>query len=636
MTSQIRVMLNQQRELMIEQRNMYLAVAEELNSKYLDVMQANKNGDSFLKAVTYDVAGQLSTSYLGLNDLNITTDQIVRRTLEFSYENDFDPLKDEIARKDPLNAVSDNYFNEISQGEAYFMEHSNKEFGASVDRSTKGQQNARKKLGTDMDMLSGKKDDTVQADHVLARASIQTPDWLGNGAREAIRQNNEDLSNFQMINGAANRIKSDNQVWQNAKTGEIIGKGEQGASTIPGGYVDITAIASPEQLNKAFVSSQERTYKAAQEVMKDPNVTTEDFVKAATVVRELETGTIDPKTGKVVEKVSNNNLSNLKRQVNKNDRVIAKDFLFNKDTRRQNYKTAGSQAVFGRNVYDKNGNVVTKKNGKPKKKGGVTDLLTGQLVYYALPPLVYEVKQFFKEKKSGYAGIIKRLGRSAGRLTKYVFSKLKDIFKNVLSALSRNFVRAFMDLLIDALKGALKKVFNVLKDLLMSIVSSIKVLTNKEMSKAEKGAAITNLLTTTLIAVGVQALFDAIPEGTIPEWISMPVQIIVTAILSALALRILEENDLFNIQRGIKLAKLRQVFDDQEAEFNAKSDEIARKDSELTQAIVDELSVLKNQTKLLSGINYYSDDAWPVLEKINDTFNIGVDFDEEWRYFASV
>lgn len=139
MTSQIRVMLNQQRELMMEQRNMYLAVAEELNSKYLDVMQANKNGDSFLKAVTYDVAGQLSTSYLGLNDLNITTDQIVRRTLEFSYENDFDPLKDEIARKDPLNAVSDNYFNEISQGEAYFMEHSNKEFGASVDRSTKGQ-----------------------------------------------------------------------------------------------------------------------------------------------------------------------------------------------------------------------------------------------------------------------------------------------------------------------------------------------------------------------------------------------------------------------------------------------------------------------------------------------------------------
>ena len=94
MTSQIRVMLNQQRELMIEQRNMYLAVAEELNSKYRDVMQANKNGDSFLKAVTYDVAGQLSTSYLGLNDLNITTDQIVRRTLEFSYENDFDPLKD--------------------------------------------------------------------------------------------------------------------------------------------------------------------------------------------------------------------------------------------------------------------------------------------------------------------------------------------------------------------------------------------------------------------------------------------------------------------------------------------------------------------------------------------------------------
>lgn len=76
--------------------------------------------------------------------------------------------------------------------------------------------------------------------------------------------------------------------------------------------MDITAIASPEQLNKAFVSSQERTYKAAQEVMKDPNVTTEDFVKAATVVRELETGTIDPKTGKVVEKVSNNNLSNLR------------------------------------------------------------------------------------------------------------------------------------------------------------------------------------------------------------------------------------------------------------------------------------------------------------------------------------
>lgn len=626
MTSQIKTMLNQQRDLMIQQRNMYLAVAEELNSKYLDVLKANRNGDGLLKAVTYDVAGQLSTTYLGLNDLNISADQIVRRTLNFSYDNEFDPLKDEFATKDPLNAMSENDFNEISQGEAYYMNHSNKEFGSSAERDQYGQKRARK-LSDGTDTLTGEQDSRLEADHVLARASIRTPNWLGQEGREAIRENNESQDNFQMINWKVNRVKSDNQVWKNPVTGEIIGNSYR--ESMPEGYVNITDIASPRELNQAFVSGQERAYQKAQQTINNPNVDrdSKEYRAAELTKTELERSVIDPKTGKVLENVSNNNLANVKRQINKNDRILVQGFV-KPSALHQNFKTAGSQTLKGRAVYDKDG------NDTGKRKGGLKDLLTGQLVYYALPPLVFEVKEFFSKQKKGYDGIIKRLGRSVSRITKYVFGKLKDIFKNVVSALSRNFVRNFLNLLIEVLKGALKGLFKILRDFTMSIVSSIKVLANKDMQPIEKASAITNLMTTTLISVGVQALFELIPKG-IPEWITMPVQIIVTAILSALAMRFLEEHDIFNIQRGIKLAKLRQVFDEQATQFEQNSENISAAGAEITQRIVDDLAAVKNQTMTLTGVNYYSDDVWPTLQAINDTFDMGIDFDEEWAFFAN-
>jgi len=634
--STIKDELVKSQQLLIQQRLMYVNIANELNQKQNRVLMGDQDNNALGQAVIMDISGQLASTYFGLNDLNISADQLARYMTNFSYESSEDPVADEVARKDGLSAVSADNIGISDQG-LQALENQQKLFGKSIDRNQEGQKTARSQ-SSGIDALTGERHEGTrqEADHVMARSTVYTPDWLSKAGQKKIETLTDSQTNFQMINWKANRIKSDNRVYSD-KNGNIIPV--KYTEKQPDGTIDITATATPNQRNEAFIGSINKAVSDANDTI--ANSKNAQKVKAAqTTISELKKGNYLDEKGQLNKKISDQNLKNLHKMANAQDRIILADFGKNAMA---HFQSAGAQVLMGHEVYerdmlgrtktDENNKPITKTNRKGEKvhRGGMKDLIIGQIIYYTLPPLLFEVRQGLKKGKST-DGVLKRLKKSVGRITKFIISKLRNIIMNITSGGLRAFVKQLLSTAIDVLAGTLKNVLTILRDFLMAIMSSIKILTNKKMSGVEKANAVMGLITTTTIGLIVNLLLDELPANL--EILKIPIQIIVTALLSNLAMKWLEQLDLFNIKYGFNIAQLRQLYDDASGNLNIQLNENLRASEHRYDQVREELSKLEQQTMALKGINYYYDSAEETLNDINYQYDMQIDFDGEWEQFV--
>lgn len=614
--SKVIEMLRENQRLILEQRTMYVRIANELNSNFKEVISDKNTGNQLGNAIINDIAGQITATYFSSNNLNITVDQILRRTLNFSYQNDYDPLSNEIARKDPMNATitDEATFNSVINGhQVRNLKNSNQVFekmtsdgnyekiprekdkvDASDITSNRAQQNYRnqilKEKGNFDELTQKQISGKTEADHVLSRASFRSFDFLSEEGTKKLAKFSKTATNFQLINIGANRLKSDNKILD--------------------GDVDITAVATADQLTNNMVKKLEAG--------KDSHWMSEPGFRDQ----------FDSQ-GHVKESVKKEIRNNAKKAINARDKIIADDYLKH-GIKNMNRATKG--ALSGEYQYKKN------KNGEwvqsKRKRGGVSDLFIGQLLYYGIPPVIFEVRNQLTKKKNNVDAILMRLKKSTKRIATYVISKMKNILVGVGYGLLRNIVRNFFNMLISALAGVLKRVFTILKSFTMSVISSVKILTSKNMTAQEKNSAITSLMASTTISVIVTVLIELLPSGL--DWAKIPLQIIITAILGNMAMKILEKADLFNIKYGMSIAKIQKLFEDSMAKYNSNNKKIVDKFNYNVNELEKDVREITSVTRSLKLINFYKEDATDSLNKINEFFNMGIDFDYEWKIFAGM
>ncbi|HCC00982.1 MAG TPA: hypothetical protein DEP42_07205 [Ruminococcaceae bacterium] len=617
--------LIESQQLLIKQRLMYINIANELNTKQKAVFNESSDEDALTKNVVQDISGQLATTYFGLSDLNITADQLAEYMLHFSYDDKDDPLVKEIARKDALNAVANENFGTLTNADRDRLANDVKLFGASSGRSLKGQQAYRNASG-DIDQLSGQKQVARrEADHVIARSTWTAPDWMSESGKQSFKDIAESSDNFQMIDWKANRLKSDNRVYidQNGQVVPVTYNSKQ-----PEGTTDITSVATAKQRNEAFVGSIEKGVANAQKTIETSN-NAKKVAAAKLTIQELEkNGYLDDDGKKINPKVSEQNLKNLEAVNNQADQVVLKDFGAHSFSR---VTDAGKQVLSGHNVYDKNGQIKLNKRGKEIKRGGLKDMLIGQIVYYTIPPVIFEVKKNIKKGKSPES-ILKRIKKSLSKIGRFVCHKLRTIMANLSGNLLRNLVRTLLDTLVSALKGSLALIFKSVRDFMMAIMSSIKIIANPQMSGKEKGNAVVGLLVTTTIGLVINTLLNDIKI----DWIQISLQIILTAVLSSLALKVLEKLDLFNLKYGFNVAKIRETFQIEINEFNQKSFDAAAQAAQVRKRLDANLMQLEDQTNTLKRMNYYSDSVEDTLNQINEQFDMKINFDLEWQEFVGL
>lgn len=586
----------------------YIALIRQINSRVQEIT-TDDMGTKFLQNCGRDLAGEIVRNCFDTSDFYITVDQLATRIFSFSYDDEYDPLsKNQEIQKNVYN-YNDLSASSLDKINAKIDANQEKLFTEtrkmdSLDR--KGKLNYRKsKLNANghlYDELTGEKGDYVtvtingkdtlrsdlHADHIQSReAASYNSRYIKDSGKDALKDFWNSNDNMQMMHASANTSKGDVRVCK--VNGEIKYYNTKDAA-YDSAY-DITHRATPEQLVEATVQQWEKsTGTEKTKILKEKGFLNEDGKVPKSVRKELEK--------------------------NINHSQNAEGFTVLKYT---NYGEAATAV----------GKDTAKSMGR---------IIAGQLLYYAAPPLVYEVRNILKNRTIKLNNALENLTKSGRRICRYVYSHIKNIFTNIVVGSVKSFIKSFMNLLIGLVKATVRKVLKLAKSLVLSTVDAIRIITTPGKSKAEKADAVFNLYGITITTVVVDLLFDLLENGVhIPQVLLLPLQILVTVVCTNFTMLILEKADLFDVHFGFKINEIKKVFTEERARYDAEMAVAEQYTSDIVDRIIENAKAEGREIyNELVSLDPKMQSVRGTLERINTMFNMNIDFEEEWLNFIGM
>ena len=517
MEKNLKTIFDERKRLSRKLDETYINIIENINkrTKELEDMQKVLQND-FLKTCAMDISGETIRTFFDTGDYNITVDQLYNRIINFTYEDKIDPLSNtlEMNRKNIYNLANskesqENLKREIGEPEKLFNketvvdENGKEKKGKYEDNSLieKKKKEYRKEHPNDEIGIAEKTD--VDHSQPLATAKVYSK-YLVEGGKEKIKEFYNSSDNFQMLGKTANQCKNSAVVYLKNEKGEYIDKEGnilKNQSKLDG-RVDIKG-------------GKNRDPKTTQK-LKDEGILDEN-------------GEVKPEVKRKIEE-------NLEKSYNKEGKVILKNTDKGKVA-----KDAGKETF--------------RQMGK---------IISGQLIYYLVPPVIYEIKEGIKNNNDGDS-ILEKLKNSSERIIEYVSSKLDKILSNIFFNGFKKFIKNFFSIIIEIVKGVFKKILKLAKELIIVTIDAIKILFDGSKSFAEKMDAILQLVGGLFVNLAIGILFEYISKQFfIPEWALLPLEMIVRVVLSNFAMLALKKLDIFGVNRKLKVEKIKAIFEEEE------------------------------------------------------------------------
>ena len=263
-------------------------------------------------------------------------------------------------------------------------------------------------------------------------------------------------------------------------------------------------------------------------------------------------------------------------------------------------------------------------------------IFAGQIMYYGIPPIVYETKCIISNKNAGLDSFFVKLQKAFKRVINYMRSKLKNIMGNIAHNSLKSFLRNFFYILIDLLKATVKRVFKMIKDIVMALVNSIKILGDKNRTAAEKADAIVNTLGITISSIAVNVIIEYL-EIQFPflKPLSDPLQVIITILTANISMLILQKMDIFNVRYGLMVAKIKEIFEEGRTEYKEQLKLLEEETYTNIDKLLEETEFeIFNVITDISSADINEKDLKDEIDIINKTFNMGIDLEKEWNQFA--
>ena len=597
--------------LLKQQSELYLASVERLNMRTRELLK-NDFGYTLLVNSGRDIAGEIVRRYFDMGDCYITVDQMFDRILHFSYDNDNDMISsNEQIRKSFYNMEdSPQHSKDIRKIANIVADAQKKLFTEDRAKDTldrQGKKDYRKKQllenGKIADELTGDSQfDSSQyhADHIQSReAARYNSRYLKPEYVDKMKRFYNSADNMEMIHASANTSKGDVRVckidgqvqYLNARSKEYRAALEKDPQ------MDITYKATADQLVDAFVQQLEKNYPEREgggQSKKD---------------RLMAIGYLD-ENGKVKESVKEEYRRKVINSYNRESII---------QLQAMNYGTVVSDAA------------CLVKRSMPK-------IIAGQLLYYGLPPVIFEAQQIIKLKDMTFDIFLKKIKQAGKRIIRYVKSKARDIMKNAMDNSFNKFLKSFFDIIISTLKATVKRIARAAKQVIMSLTKCIKTIADKNMSAAQKADAITKTLSVVIGGIVLEIMFEYMEKQFgLPDWLMEPLQMIVTVLATKSIMLILQKLDLFNAQYGLLVANIERVFNETYEHFISESDAFIESGKETVSLYMGEL---KEQIVALKQsihqLDFYTDAVQPQLQQLSEMFAMGIDFDAEWKEFIIV
>ncbi len=578
------------------QDSVYMNLIRQLNEDYKALTTENW-GAEFVRNCGHDLAGEVVRNFFNTSDFYISVDQLIKRMFSFSYDDEYDPLSengsDETIRKnlysnnEIMSARLDDISNMMAESqEKLFTEERSKD---KLDREKKAWRETQRDENGDLyDDLTGEKGESttrtrndkefevnrLQADHVQSREAAMY------NSRYINEEGAQRLREF--YNSDANfQLMLDSA---NSSKGDVRVYDKDGN--------DITYKATPEQLAESICENWEKETPSGKKI------------------EELKKHGYLDENGKVTKSVKKELIRNIRRSQNGESIVILKNTNYGQ---------------------------VAKDAGKYTAQS-LWKIVAGQLLYYAAPPLIYEIKLISIQKNLTIDNALERLSKAGERIGKYLLSNLKNIFTNITENALKTFIKSFMDILINMVKATIKRILKIAKSLVLSTVDAIRVLSDKNMDAAHKADAVFNLYGVTITTCVLDVLFELMAVYCkLPEWVLAPLQILTSVVCTNFTLLILRKADLFDVNYGFKMAQIRELFEKTELEYE-KQFELSKRaadfeiDKIINQARQECMDIYENLQDLNMGSKSSRDD----LEKINKMFSVGVNFEDDWMKFLGI
>lgn len=611
----IKILLEERDSLAEQERKLYLDAVEKINMRSRELLD-NNFGTMLVQNIGRDLAGEVVRRYFDMSDYYITVDQLYDRFLHFSYDNDTDIFHtDEGIRKAYYNytdGINSRTLKSISdtcreaQKQLFTIDRANDPLdskGKKAYRNLKTTEDGKifdeltGKEGKSRTIIKNGKEVSVselQADHIQARESASyNEQFIKKEKVEEIRKFYNSEDNMQMIHGSANSSKGDVRVCEvNGKVEYLNAKNMKTRQKNGENVLDITYKATPQQLAEATIAQWEKETPSGNKLKK-----------------LQEEGYLDA-NGKVKKDVKEKLVENIKNSQNKESLVILKSADYQKIS-----KKAGNETI-----------------------SSVGKILAGQIVYYVMPPMIFETQTILKQKDITLDTFFKELKKAGNRVTKYVQSKMKEIFKNIAGNTFHKFIKSFFDCIIEIVKATAKRIVKVIKDVTLSLINCVKVLAQKESSASQKADSITKILAATVTTVVMEILFEYLEtQFHLPDFLMEPLQIIVTILSTNIIMLMLSKLDLFNTKYGFLVSNIENIFEEENERLLSSRNELLQEGrqvfDEQIQEIESEIASIKNS---IIELNMYKDEALPYLDKINEVFDMGIDFEEEWMSYLQV
>jgi len=558
MAENIQTIMIARDNLIKKENELYIAAAENINMRLQELVQDDNFGSILVRNTGKDLAGELIRRYLDFGDYYITVDQVYERFVNFSYDNELDPLASNEAMKktiynfnDAETAESIQNINERSKmAQEYLCEENRKK--DKLDKTMKKKYRDKKinhRNNTLTDELTGEQYKVVEdktktqgenksverensqcenessnnlhADHVQSRAAAMYNSRyiVSEEAKQELKKFINSDDNMELMHASANTSKGDVRICEvdgkrmpmNAK--EMKSRQDKGEK-----IVDVTYNATPEEMTEAVVALWEKDTKTGN--------------KIATLRKH---GYLD-KDGKVKPAVKKRLLRKFERSQNKESTIILKN---------ASYKNITKDAI-----------------GETKNSLG--KILAGQIIYYFVPPIIFETKALVKRDDLTLDKFFGEFKKAGSRIIKYVSSKLKKILQNLMDNAFSKFLKTFFDIIIEMLKATIKRLMEIVKDVVMSLINCGKVLLDKEASSSQKADSITKILATTVTTVVIQLIFEYLgKQFTLPGFLVDPLQIIVTVLATNIIMLVLQKLDLFDVKYGLLVSNIEKIFDEE-------------------------------------------------------------------------
>lgn len=622
-------LLTLRNSMLLDQKELYISAVQNINLRNRELLK-NDFGATLLKNCAWDAADILVDKYFDTKDYYISPQQLFERIVHFSYDDSHDPLSNNASIRKALyenqnsaDILQDIFSQSKNAGEYLFSKERKKD---PIDSKTREYRKRRTADGTLVDDITGKEGSShiqiknnkevsvsnLHADHIQARDSIKyDPRYINKDRIKDMQTFYYSDQNFWLIHASANTSKGAVRVYKSDNGVIFLSDKEYKAGLNAGKYTeknDITWKASAEQLADATIQIWEKE--------------TPSKNKFTALQNE---GYLD-ENNKVLPEVREKLIETYKDAMNAESlRMVLPYFEEAEDGQRTlkmpwlNYKNIA-------------------KDAEAYARASVKKIIVGQIIYYVLPPMVFETQTIVKKKDMTVDRFFKEIKQSGKRIIRYVSSKLGEIFKNVAGNTFNKFLKTFFDIIIEATKETVKRILSAVKQLVMSLVSCVRTISNKNSSPAEKADAVTKTLAVTITSVLLEVLFEwAEKQFSLPDLLMEPLQVVVTVLVTNLVMLILQKADLFDVQYGLLVANIEQVFEEERLAYLQQSEELMKIQEDKENGFIDELSLeLNTLEQSISSLDLYEEDVTDSLNKINKIFNMGIDFDKEWEAFIGV